>query len=338
MRLHLLISLSALAAVCACSSGGSSTTSGTNTGGSTGTSGTTSGSSGSSDAGFTSITFTTVDIHPAAVAALTAAGAPVPSIVGGGPYDAGYQLLIQGVAITAGAIQESTFTAIPITNTGPYTYAIYNTTLVQHAPLGVLAAVVAALPDGGVPAGAGDGGLPELPCNLVEGNGGVAAALTAAATQGLNDYLISSGSQVGGRAAPPANGATAVAYAVPMSYASMLNCAGSASKTTRDTDLGVALVYVTDGGSPATGNPISGASFSVAGANTTALNYYTGGNYTGEATSATDSTGVATVVNITLTGEVPGKINTTDPAGDTFFVAGAGTSSNSFFNALIYLQ
>ncbi len=294
---------------------------------------------GSTDAGFTNITFATVDIHPAAKAALLAAGATVPSLTptaaNNGPYDAGYKLIVNGVAIGPGpSILLSNLADFPVTTNGPYTYAIYNSDIVAKAPLGILAGVNPALPDGGSP-DAPDAGLTQIPCALLA-DAGIAGGL---AKLGIPDYYFATGSQVGGTANPPsADVPNAVGYAVPMSYASLLNCAGSAIKATRDSDLGVALIYVTDTG-PGSGAPVSGVSFAIHGAgNTPTLTYYTGGNYTGSSTAAgaaTDATGVAVAVDV-QTASQPPTLTSTDAASDKFFVPGLATASDSFFNVFVY--
>lgn len=348
--LSLTVALAALG-LGACSG---STTTGTNSGSGTGSgSGSSSGGSSSGDAGFTTITFADVDMHPAAKAALLAAGVPsssilsiVPSANSNGPFDAGYVIIVTGISIGPGpSIVTTVLQSIPITSNGPFNYMIYNNNIISQAPLGILSAIQPALPDGGT-ASAGDGGLAQITC--AELAAGIATVL--AASPG-SDYFFPSGNQVGGTANPPsANVANAAAYAVPMSYAAMLNCAGAPTKTTRDSDQGIALIYVTDGGAttgstnlPGSGNPLSGVTFTInkdgnAAGMPPVLTYYTGGNYSGTATSstsATDTTGIATALNVVTASEPP-TLTCVDPAADTFFVPGLATELNFVFELFPY--
>lgn len=312
-----LVSLTALVALAACSTSPTLAADGGLDGGSV-------------DAGFTNITFTTVDVHPAA----KAAGLPGPDLNSGG-----YALVLNGVSINpADAANPIVITPLGqqiITSvSGPYVFPVYNVYAV--APLGILAAIHAVLPDGGSPQ-LGDGGLPQATCAQVAvalDGGGIAGLKEATAA---NDYYVPAGSQVGGLAQPPTGDVpNAAAYATPMSYAALLNCAGQATKTTFDTDQGVALTFVSNGASAAAGTPVSGVSFVVKNAGNAPPPTYYASNYTASSTmGGTDATGVATVVGV-QTVSTPGTLGASDSASDQFFVPGIATQANAIFNVFVY--
>jgi hypothetical protein len=324
----------------ACSSGGTSgATGGTGTGGGTATTGgTTTGPAP------TTITFTTVDVHPAATAALEAIGFPVPSITTGT-----YQLALKGVSvvITDGlptiVLADAGFTTITST-TGPYAFTVPYSFLQNNATLGVLGGVnpIAA-------SSLGDGGLPQPTCpewaGLVAGvqgviaDGGTATEVSSFLTgQSFTDYLIPTGLLVGGIAqAPIADVTNAIAYAVPMSYAVMLNCAGNPGKTTRDSDLGEAVVYITNGTAAGQGTPVSGAVTPIrnAAGNPTATYYEDKYNLTDN--TGTDSTGISTFVAVSPASTTPPTITVQGAAGLTFTADyGISTNPNTFFSIAAY--
>lgn len=268
------------------------------------------------DAGFTTITYTTVDVHPAAKTALPS----TPAIT------AGYSLVLNGVGINPAMANPIVLTPIghvDITSTtGPYAFTIYNGDIPTIAPLGILAGI------NPQDAGAiGDGGLPEWSCADL-------GTFLDGGHPALPDYLVPSGSQVGGTANPPsADVPNAQAFAVPMSYSVLLTCANTPRPAKSDLAQGTALVYVTDNADPTKGKPIQGVSFAVKGAaNTPTVTYYA--DYASTTTTGTDATGVATVVNV-QTGAVPPTLSSTDSAGDKFFVPGLATESQSFFNVFV---
>jgi hypothetical protein len=336
MRTLIIASLTALA-LGACSStpaGGSGSSTGAGTATTTG--GTTTGVSTT-----TTITFTNVDVHPAAKAALMAAGFPVPSITSGA-----YQLVIHGVSVTlsaAGAtivLTDAGYT--PITSTGgPYVFTLPDEFLLDSAPLGVLAGVVPL-----ASSDLGDGGLPQPSCTQF---GTLSAAVGAywdagagavvpdfLLDAGFVDYLIPTGLEVGGLAqAPIADVPDAVVYAIPMSYAVMLNCAGNPTKTTRDTDIGEAVVYITNGTGPGQGMPVAGAVTPLKNAAGTPTATYYADGYTMTDTTGTDSTGIATFLGVSPASTTPPTITVQGVPGFTALY-GISTQPNAFFSIVAY--
>ncbi len=312
--------------------------------GSTGTGGGTATTGGATTGGcaLTTVTFTTVDVHPAAKAALTAAGFPITPIA-----NAGYQLYLQGVSLSFAGGQSTIVLAdggyAPITSTGgPYAFALTCDFLDHSALLGVLAGVVP------IAAHGLDAGLPQPTCPEFEAlRAGVDAYWDAGAgavvpdfllDAGFVDYLMPSGLLVGGQAqAPSADVPGAVAYAIPMSYAVMLNCAGAPTKTTRDTDIGEALIYITNGAGPGQGTPVAGAITVLKnpGGNDPPPTYYED-NYMMTDTTGTDSTGTATYVGVVPLATPP-TITVEGVPGFTYTASyGISTLPNSFFSIVAY--
>jgi hypothetical protein len=330
-----IASLAALA-LGACSSSGNTGTTGTSGSGST-----TGGSTTGGESGIT-VTFTTVTVHPAAVAALNDAGFPVPSITSGA-----YEIAMDGVSLNTADLQnpivlnDAGITTITST-TGPYTFALSQSFLLDDAPLGVIGIVRPTF------AAPGDGGLPQATCaQFAELSAGVSAYIAAGAGEvvpdflldaGFTDYLMPTGLEVDGQAvAPSADVSNAIAYAIPMSYAVMLNCAGNHSKTTRDTDTGVALIYVTTGAGPSLGAPATGAVVSVANAAGSPTATYYASNYSSSDTTGTDSTGIATFVGVAPASETPPTMTVRGVAGSTYTAPyGISTQPNAFFSILAY--
>jgi len=339
MRNILMASLFAPLALAACSTSTSISTVGTGTtGGGTATTG---GGSTTGASDTTTITFTTVDVHPAAKAALAAAGFPVPSIT-----DGDYQIAMDGVSVMLSAsgativLADAGFTTITST-TGPYVFTLSNAFLLQSAALGVIGVV---RPNAAVDVDAG--GLPQPTCTEFgalrtavgaywdAGAGAVVPDFLLDA--GFVDYLIPTGLEVGGQAeAPIADVPDAVAYAIPMSYAVILNCAGNPTKTTRDTDLGEAVVYITNGTAPGQGTPVAGAVTplkNAAGTPPPTATYYQD-NYSSTDSTGTDSTGIATFVGVSPASTTPPTIAVQGASGLTFTAPyGISTQPNAFFS------
>ena len=298
------------------------------------------------DGGPLIVTFTTVQVHPAAVAALNDAGFPVPSITQGD-----YVLVLDGVSVNLNDTQDPIVLTdagvAPITsNTGPYPFelsaAFFQS---QAAQLGVAGVIR--------PAVARNIGINwSAPANLrsVRDHQRRRAGLhpTAGQSSVIPDYLldagfpgynsvVDTGLEVGGQAIPPiCDVHDAIAYAVHAELRQvMLNCAGTTTKTTRDTDEGEALVYITEGATAGQGTPVTGATISVKNAASTPTATYYQNNYSSTDTNGTDSTGVATLLNISPALDTPPTIAIHDAAGFTATYA-ISTVANSFFSILAY--
>jgi hypothetical protein len=326
----------------ACGSGGAlGTASGTGggTGGATTTGG--SGATGTTTSP-RAVTFDTVDVHPAAKAALTNAGFPVPSIT-----DGTYEIVMDGVKVVfvdggAAIILTDAGIATITSTTGPYTFALTDEFLQQSAGLGVIGVVRP------IAGGIGTGSLPQATCpQFAQLTGGVDALRDAGATgeiqgflwdAGFIDYLMPTGLEVNGQAAPPTSSVTgAVAYGVPMSYAVMLNCAGQPAKTKFDTDTGVALVYITNGSAPGQGTPVAGAVSSLHNALGNPVPTYYSNDYTATDTTGTDATGVATYVGVSPQSTTPPTITIPVVNGLTFTQSySISTQPNAFFSIVAY--
>jgi len=331
----------------ACSSTASVSTVSTGTSGGTGTttggSGSTTGACSMFDGGQTIVTFTTVQIHPAAVAALNDAGFPVPSITQGD-----YVLALYGVSVNTTLADPIVLTDAGVasitSNTGPYPFelsaAFFKS---QDAQLGVAGVIRPA-----VARDIGDGGLPQPTCaEFATISAGVQGYLTAGQSSVIPDYLldagftgydsvVDTGLEVGGEAVPPVCDVhDAIAYAIPLSYAVMLNCAGNPTKTTHDTDVGEAIAFITDGAGPGQGTPVAGASVSVinAAGNPTATYYEN--NYTMTDMTGTDSTGIATFLDISPAGRIAPTMSVHGVPGYIADYA-ISTQPNTFFSILAY--
>jgi hypothetical protein len=124
---------------------------------------------------------------------------------------------------------------------------------------------------------------------------------------------------------------------VPMSYAVMLNCAGNPSKTTRDTDIGEALIYITNGAGPGQGTPVAGAVVPIFNeAGDLAATYYED-NYTMTDTTGTDATGVATYTGVSPASTTAPTIKVQGAAGLTFTQPySISTQPDAFFSIVAY--
>jgi hypothetical protein len=296
------------------------------------------------DGGQTIVTFTTVAIHPAAVAALNDAGFPVPTITQGD-----YVLALDGVSVNFTLPDPIVLTdagVAPITsNAGPYPFELSAAFFLSNdAQLGVIGVIRPA-----VARDIGDGGLPQPTCDqFATISAGVQGYLTAGQSSVIPDYLldagftgyddlVDTGLEVGGQAVPPiCDVHDAIAYAIPLSYAVMLNCAGNPTKTSRDTDIGEAIVWVTSGPGAGQGSPVAGATISLANAatGTPPATYYED-NFTMTDMTGTDSTGIATFLGVSPEGMIAPTTAVKGISGYTAPYA-ISTQPNAFFSILAY--
>jgi hypothetical protein len=242
-----------------------------------------------------------VGVHPAAVAALAALGLTPPSLVG-------YTVDLDAVTLQAGAPATTVVASVVLTaanENGPITFCNVNLGG-GIASLGLVSAIVS----GNAPA------APALP---------TCAELTSG---GFTDSYVAAASQLF-FGTPTANITEGVAFGLPASYVSLLDCgAGYVPGAAGDLlSSGLALLYASQNAAAA-GNALAGVTFSD-GVGT--FLYYAPGYPAGAAALAgpTQATGVATLTGITglatvtATDAAAGTFNSRDlatPAGSAYMV------------------
>ncbi|MHB1845981.1 MAG: hypothetical protein ACYCWW_14240 [Deltaproteobacteria bacterium] len=311
----------ALTAICgfaaACSGGptgadgGTATTGGStggsSTGGSTSTGGTTGGTSAGSSTGGITVTLNPVGLHPAAAAALTAAGLTPPSYVG-------YTLLVQGVSLGSSGPSLKRLASTVITSANENGPIVFNNVDTTGVSLGLISAFVSpAVLDAGTAIAV------DWPACATGADGGITT--TEADGGAFVDSYVPAGAQLYFGSNPPAN-VTGPAYLVPASYLAMLDCAGGQPPGTLLT-AGVALAYASTavaGG----GTAIPGITFNSSSGNEL---YYRAGYSTATATGPTSANGVATITAVSSLG----TLTASDSAGDTFSHKEIATPGNSAY-------
>ncbi len=282
------------------SGSGSGTTGGTSSGSGSGTSSSSSGAA----SGTIDVTLVSVGVHPAAAAALAALGLTPPALAGS------YSVSLQAVSHSQGSPKTTTVGTVALTAanaSGPITFSNVNVSG-GAAALGLISAIA--------PTVAG-GSLPAFP---------TCADVNGTSSTGFTDFYVAAGNQVY-FGTPTANVTNGVAFALPASYVTVLDCAagllpGSASDLL---NAGFALLYAS-GSAAAAGNPLSGVTFS---SGSGGLLYYPAGYAAGSATATapTSANGVATVTG------VPGlaTVAASDPAAGQFASRDLSTPAGSAY-------
>jgi hypothetical protein len=249
---------------------GSSTGGGTtNSSSGGGTTGSTSGGGNSGGSGTINVTLTSIGVHPAALAALTALGLTPPST-------SGYSVLLQAESLDLGVPSFTTLGVIPLTSAnsaGPITFSNVDISG-GVASLGLQSSIVPT-------AGSTPSSFPS--CSQL-----------ASGDFGFVDSFVSAPNEVY-FGTPTTDVTTGFAYAVPASYVALLDCsAGLVPGSSGDLlDEGFSLLYAS-ANAAAQGGPLSGVIFDYSAGS---FLYYPDGYASDSATaiSPTSANGIATV-------------------------------------------
>ncbi len=312
-RTALTVFASLAFALAACSS---TTTTDGGSGGGTSSGGTTGGTA-PGDGGI-SITLSSIGIAPEAVAALAALPKPVtpPSLANG------YQVILQAVTLSGTSAKLTDVGAVKLdssNDTGPITFS-HLSFAGGIAALGVISAVIPQA-DGGLLNDAGTVGAGWPSCSDLYGDGGGPGINEDG---GFQDYLVVAASQV--HFGPPTGDiANGVSYAIPASYAALLDCAAGQAPGTF-VNGGMALAYVSSqaagGGTPVSGVTLSG--------NIAANQLYYAAGYGAGSATATPPTSSNGVVSVTNNGQ-PSTFSAKDSSGTTYGSLDLATAQGSIY-------